>query len=46
MEDAPKFASFKKVIIFGRKGSGKKSLSRKIERGSFSNKSLTDNGKI
>ena len=46
MEATPEFASFKKVIIFGSKGSGKTSLSKRIERGSFSNESPTDNGKI
>ena len=46
MEATPEFASFKKVVIFGSKGSGKTSLSKRIERGSFSNESPTDNGKI
>jgi small GTP-binding protein len=43
MESTPEFASFKKVIIFGSKDSGKTSLSKRIERGSFSNESPTDN---
>jgi len=46
MEATPELASFKKVIIFGSKGSGKTSLSRRLEYGSFSNESPTDNGKI
>ena len=46
MEATPEFASFKKVIIFGSKGSGKTSLTKRIKRGSFSNESPTDNGKI
>ena len=46
MESTPEFATFKKVIIFGSKDSGKTSLSKRIERGSFSNESPTDNGKI
>ena len=46
MEATPEFASFKKVIIFGSKGSGKTSLSKRIERGSFTNETPTDNGKI
>ena len=46
MEATPEFASFKKVIIFGSKGSGKTSLSKRIDRGSFSNETSSDNGKI
>ena len=46
MDEKIEFASFKKVIIFGSKDSGKTSLSKRIERGSFSNESPTDNGKI
>ena len=37
MDASGEFASFKKVVIFGNKGSGKTSLSKRIERGSFTN---------
>ena len=46
MEGSPEFASFKKVVIFGSEGSGKTSLSKRIERGSFTNESHTEAGKI
>ena len=46
MEVSPEFASYKKVLIFGSKGSGKTSLTKRIERGNFSNESPTDNRKI
>ena len=46
MEASHEFASFKKVVVFGSKGSGKTSLSKRIELGSFKNESPTDNGMI
>lgn len=47
MESTPEFASFKKVIIFGSKDSGKTSLSKRIERGEFPKELTADNnGKI
>ena len=42
MESAAEFASYKKVVIFGSEGSGKTSLTKRIERGSFTNQSHTD----
>ena len=39
------FASYKKLIVFGSEGTGKTSLSKRIERGSFTNETHTDNGK-
>ena len=37
--------SFKKVIIFGAKGTGKTTLSEMIETGKFSNESPTEESK-
>ena len=44
MDASGDFASFKKVVIFGSKGTGKSSLSKRIERGSFTNEQPTENG--
>ena len=46
MEGAPEFASFKKVVIFGSEGSGKTSLAKRIERGSFTNELHTEAGNL
>ncbi len=43
MDASGEFASFKKVVIFGNKGSGKTSLSKRIERGSFTNEQPSEN---
>jgi GTPase SAR1 family protein len=43
--DGIEFASYKKLIVFGSEGTGKTSLSKRIERGSFTNETHTDNGK-
>ena len=40
------FLSYKKLIIFGNKGSGKSSLSKRIERGSFTEENPSENGNI
>ena len=40
------FVSYKKIIIFGDKGTGKSSLSKRIEKGKFSEENPTDNGKL
>lgn len=44
-EEANLFSSFKKVIIFGDKGTGKTTLSKMIETGKFSNESPTEESK-
>ena len=46
MDASEEFASYKKVIIFGNEGSGKTSLTKRIERGSFTNESHTENCKL
>ena len=43
MDASGEFASFKKIVIFGNKGSGKTSLSKRIERGSFTNEQPSEN---
>ena len=45
MEGSPEFVSYKKVLIFGSEGTGKTSLTKRIERGAFTNESHTENGK-
>ena len=45
MEGSPEFVSYKKVLIFGGEGTGKTSLTKRIERGAFTNESHTENGK-
>ena len=45
MENSPEFVSYKKVLIFGAAGSGKTTLTRYIEKGSFSNETHTENSK-
>ena len=46
MEGSPEFVSYKKVLIFGSEGTGKTSLTKRIERGSFTNESHTENCKL
>ena len=46
MEDEIEYSSFKKVLIFGSKGSGKTSLVKRIEKGHFSEESPSDDGNI
>ena len=43
--NSPKFVSYKKVLIFGAVGSGKTTLTKYIEKGSFSSETHTENGK-
>jgi GTPase SAR1 family protein len=43
--DGIEFASYKKLIVFGSEGTGKTSLSKRIERGSFTNETHPGNGK-
>ena len=45
MEATPVFISFKKVLVFGEAGTGKTTLTKYIEKGSFSNESPSEKGK-
>ena len=45
MDASGEFASFKKVLIFGDKGTGKSSLTKRIERGSFTDEQPTESRK-
>ena len=36
MENSPEFVSYKKLVVFGAKGVGKTTLTKSIERGTFS----------
>jgi GTPase SAR1 family protein len=45
MEHSPEFVSYKKVIVFGAEGSGKTTLTKSIEKGSFSEETHTENSK-
>lgn len=46
MDNAPEFVSYKKLLIFGTEGSGKTTLSKSLEKGTFSNETHTENGKL
>ena len=46
MENKAEFVSYKKVIIFGCQGSGKSSLTSRLEKGSFSTENPTEDGNI
>ena len=45
MESSPKFISYNKVLVFGANETGKSTLTKYIEKGSFSNELHTENGK-
>ena len=46
MENPIKYASYQKLLIFGSEGSGKTSLTKRLEKGSFTEESHSENGKI
>ena len=46
MENTPEFVSYKKVLVFGSEGSGKTSLTKTFEKGSFTQETHTENGKL
>jgi len=46
VKDELELVSFKKVIIFGAKGTGKSTLSHMIETGKFSDVSPTNESKL
>ena len=46
MENTPEFVSYKKLIIFGAEGSGKTSLTKTFEKGTFTNETHSENGKL
>ena len=45
-EEEIEYVSYKKVIIFGSQGSGKSSLTSRLEKGSFSTENPTEDGNI
>ena len=45
MEGLPEFVSYKKVLVFGSEGTGKSTLTKYMEKGSFTNESHTENRK-
>ena len=45
MESSPEFVSYKKVLVFGSNGTGKTTLTKYIEKGSFSNETHTEKSK-
>ena len=46
MENPIKYATYKKLLIFGSEGSGKTSLTKRLENGSFTQESHSENGNI
>ena len=46
MEATPEYVFYKIVLIFGSEGSGKTSLTKRIEKGNFTNESHTETGKL
>ena len=45
-DNTEKLIYYKKILIFGVEGSGKTSLSKRLERGSFTNESHSEERKI
>ena len=45
MEDS-EYVSYKKLLIFGSEGSGKTSLTKRLEKGSFTEESHSEHGNI
>ena len=45
MENTPEFISYKKLLIFGTESVGKTTLTKSIEKGTFTKESHTENGK-
>ena len=45
-EDENEFISYKKVVIFGKEGSGKTTLSNSLKTGKFSEQSQSENSKL
>ena len=46
MEGKIEFSSYMKVIIYGVEGSGKSSLTKRLEKGFFTEETHTDSGNI
>ena len=46
MENPIEYVSYKKLLIFGSEGSGKTSLSKRLEKDSFTQESHSENGNI
>ena len=45
MESSPEFVSYKKVLVFGAEGTGKTTLAKYIEKGSFSEETHSEKSK-
>jgi adenylate kinase family enzyme len=45
MEEAPEFVSYKKVLVFGAEGTGKTTLTKFIEKGTFSEETHSEKSK-
>ena len=43
MKDLTTFASYKKVLVFGKEGTGKTTFTKYIEKGNFTNETHTEN---
>ena len=45
MDNSPKYVSYKKLLVFGTEGSGKSSLIKTFEKGTFTNETHSEEGK-